>query len=228
MPPRTPADLMAALREQLGFLAASVDTYDKGQISEAKRLAVTARLLIHQTPRSPSLFGQLGSAAPLLPDTRPVRPPAGMPSVIETSLLAPICADGKVRPLCLVREPPPTVPFGPWQEWLRQDVILMPASGDLGPSNVTRHDIVKRLANKEGGAHLDPHAASTDHWITRGSHSTASGWDIVVMPPDAGPPTVDHPGRLVREVEGQLIAPTMRQIAHELLVGCVRMFTDSA
>jgi hypothetical protein len=52
-------DLVAHLKDQVGFLRASGAAYDAGQHSEAKRLASTIRLLVHDTSRSTSLLRQL-------------------------------------------------------------------------------------------------------------------------------------------------------------------------
>jgi hypothetical protein len=45
----TPADVQVHLNEQLGFLERSVAAFDQGYEDEAKRLAVTLRVLLHDT-----------------------------------------------------------------------------------------------------------------------------------------------------------------------------------
>jgi hypothetical protein len=47
------------LKEQLDFLITSCDLYDRGKLSEAKRIAATIRILFHDTKHSRSLLGQL-------------------------------------------------------------------------------------------------------------------------------------------------------------------------
>jgi hypothetical protein len=62
MSPRRPqsrAELKAHLEEQLTFLKSSGVLYDRGVEAEAKRLAVAARVLLHDTASSKSLLGQL-------------------------------------------------------------------------------------------------------------------------------------------------------------------------
>jgi hypothetical protein len=61
----SPAELQTHLDEQLGFLERSSAAFDEGYEDEAKRLAVTLRVLLHETTQSHSLLRQLG----LLPDT---------------------------------------------------------------------------------------------------------------------------------------------------------------
>jgi hypothetical protein len=53
-------DFREHLIEQLGFLASSAAEYDAGTESEAKRLATTIRVLVHDTSRSRSVLTHLG------------------------------------------------------------------------------------------------------------------------------------------------------------------------
>lgn len=55
----TTDDLEAHFSEQLGFLDRSAASFDAGFESEAKRLAHTIRILVHDTGTSHSLLGQL-------------------------------------------------------------------------------------------------------------------------------------------------------------------------
>jgi peptide subunit release factor RF-3 len=50
----TRQDLIRQLRDQVAFLRASGASFDAGMESEAKRLATTIRVLIHDTARSQS------------------------------------------------------------------------------------------------------------------------------------------------------------------------------
>lgn len=56
---RTKADLDQRLGEHLEWLRASAERYDARHTSEAKRMAVTIRSLVHDTPVSKSLLTQL-------------------------------------------------------------------------------------------------------------------------------------------------------------------------
>ena len=44
---QTDPELMEHLHEQMGFLRRSAEHYDAGDFSEAKRLATTLRVLLH-------------------------------------------------------------------------------------------------------------------------------------------------------------------------------------
>lgn len=67
--PITPVDLQRHLNEQLGFLERSTASFDQGYEDEAKRLAVTLRVLLHETAQSHSLLGQLGRRQGAFVDT---------------------------------------------------------------------------------------------------------------------------------------------------------------
>ncbi len=53
------ADLENLLQEHLAFLQASAAAFDTGFEAEAKRMAVTLRVLLHDTAQSHSLMGQM-------------------------------------------------------------------------------------------------------------------------------------------------------------------------
>lgn len=58
--PQSVAELKEQLSDQMGFLLASAEAFDGGDVSEAKRLAVALRVLLHESKQSHSLLGQLG------------------------------------------------------------------------------------------------------------------------------------------------------------------------
>ena len=53
-------DLGSHLNDQLEFLRRSSESFDGGFEGEARRLAVSLRILLHDTEKSSSLLGQLG------------------------------------------------------------------------------------------------------------------------------------------------------------------------
>src|SRR5690606_13004531 len=57
---QTKAELIAHLDDTVGFLGASSEAFDAGKTGEAKRLAVSIRVLVHDTANSKSLLGLLG------------------------------------------------------------------------------------------------------------------------------------------------------------------------
>jgi hypothetical protein len=57
---QTDPELMEHLYQQIAFLRRSASQYDNGEFSEAKRLATTLRILLHDSHTSKSLLTQLG------------------------------------------------------------------------------------------------------------------------------------------------------------------------
>jgi len=62
---RSYSELLAKLRSQVGFLERSSALFDEGNEDEGERLALGARLLLHDTDHSDSLLGQLRVKAAL-------------------------------------------------------------------------------------------------------------------------------------------------------------------
>jgi len=54
--PQTEEELRDQLKDQIHFLIESSNAYDSGSASEAKRLAVAIRILVHDTDISRSLL----------------------------------------------------------------------------------------------------------------------------------------------------------------------------
>ena len=145
-------ELRAHLREQIGFLKSSADAFDRGELPEAKRLAVALRILIHESPTSHSLLGQLGQRdrdfcslsyganrqGNLLPGSNLL--------VMVKSLLTP------TEPLRYMA-PLDDAPLGsvPLSEWWEAPVFWHPDGLTL-----SRRQLVLSVANKDGGAHVDP------------------------------------------------------------------------
>ena len=84
----------------------------------------------------------------------------------------------------------------PFEQWWNEVVIK-----DRGGNTFTRKDIVLTMANKEGGAHVDPNLNESYANLTR---FNAQGWKVIT-------------GGTVTVPENSITAASMRQIAHEML-----------
>src|SRR4051812_40153622 len=71
---QTRSQLEAHLAEQLEFLKVSASSFDAGHLGEAKRMAVTARILLHQTANSQALLAQLGMRRDFVDSAYPYDP----------------------------------------------------------------------------------------------------------------------------------------------------------
>ena len=140
-------ELRKHLDDHLGFLRTSAELYDKGSLAEAKRLAVSIRVLVHDTKNSKSLLGQIGLKTSAFIDTALERPRDIVTSyagLVGTSLgsgrskYVPHLDSGESK----------SVSF---EKWWKAPVII-----DFKQREITRQRLILAVANKDGGAHIDP------------------------------------------------------------------------
>ena len=229
---QTDEDLRNHLCDELRFLRASAASFDGGQEGEAKRLATTVRVLLHDTKQSESLLQQLklkqaigmyNTAHPFNPNN--LAPHQGLvvmrmdvPPNVGGSLTVTLLGEGQPytdappdKPRARVAYVPRVhMPDGPWAPtrvpfttWW-EEIVIKDRQGNV----FTRKDIVLAMANKEGGAHVDPKLDEAYAKLTR-FHS--QGWqvrtDTIRQPPD-----------------NSLVAASVRQIAYEVLVSIEQSF----
>jgi hypothetical protein len=151
---RTQGELVEHLRRQIRFLVRSADAYDQGDEAEAQRLAVVVRTLVHDTRVSRSLFVQLGLVGLLeFVDTARAIYPGDMmapPGLVQVQFST---NPPRGRYIAGLGDLPPDrlghrTPFSVW--WSRR--ITRPRNG----VEYSRADMVLAVANREGGAHVDP------------------------------------------------------------------------
>jgi hypothetical protein len=148
-------DIQKHIREQIAFLKSSANAYDNGFRGEAKRLAVTIRILVHNTKKSQSLLTQLQLKHLLFFDTAVAYNPNNYFSYCGLAIVTISPTEGgEFIPLCLA---PPGMPgvSSPKQiqfdSWWNAKVIV-----DQTRKEYTRRDLVLTVCDREGGAHVDP------------------------------------------------------------------------
>jgi hypothetical protein len=179
---RSREQLLELFDEQIDYLESSNKLFDGGKIAEAKRLAVPLRVLFHHTSRSHALLNQLGLNETLTwvdsagrPDPNNLLPEWGL---VQSGINI---EDGKATPLFrapLGDRPPKMIRTGslrlsrgsriPFEEWWTEHVVK-DADGPL----FSRKDFVLALANKEGGAHVDPEILQSYNKI---ANLNSMGW----------------------------------------------------
>lgn len=166
--------LLASLAEAREFLSASSNSYDHGFEAEAKRIAVSLRMLLHDTSASHSVLEQLRvkRAIHWVDTADPINPRNLIPShpglvIMQSHWTGERAIGTYVAPLGNV--PPERLhalkPFTPWWE--------TPVMRDGDRETWSRRDLVLTLANKEGGAHVDP---SLDDKYERMVTGNGLGW----------------------------------------------------
>jgi hypothetical protein len=194
--PRTQADLDAQLIQQLNFLERSSESFDNGFVDEACRLAVTLRILLHDTKNSHSLLDQLGKKNIRFYDSAADDFPGNVMRSYHglTSIRVSFDEGEKTRyrPRLDVSGDVEMLEFEPW--W--NAVVIR----DAAERTLSRKDLVLSMANQDGGAHVDPELDEVYALISRynslGIEVTANGSTTPV-------PNVE--------------LASVRQIAHEVL-----------
>lgn len=143
-------ELESHLDEHLGFLKASADAYDRGFDGEAKRIAVSIRVLVHDTRNSKSLLGQLDrksgqfvdSAIPITPGNKSTHSGLVVVSIIP--------GNGAKYVAFLDDRPGGQAAYTDFDTWWSTPVFV-----DYQGRALTRKDLVLTVANQDGGAHVD-------------------------------------------------------------------------
>ena len=190
---QTEPALRQHLDDQLGFLEQSSASFDRGYEGEAKRLAVSIRVLLHNKGQSKSLLGQLGLKDTLYWDTS-----TGFEKGTDLFDITIVVKhfDGVNAKYCPVfdKTPVPMVQTD-FEKWWNTPVIR-----DAKNQTFTRKDLVLYIADQDGGAHVDP-ALDTKYAVL--SRKNSLGWSYFE---GATKKPLSMPERA-----------SIRQIAHELL-----------
>lgn len=199
----TDADLMRHLSEQLGFLEDSGRAFDEGRDGEAKRLAVTLRVLLHDTEKARSLLSQLGRKSGLFWDSAgPDNPRNLLPfGGLVGMRIGP--ADGRYFALL---DDTPIGRHVAFDEWWNAVVFR----DQSRTTTLSRRDLVLTAANQDGGAHVDP---ALDERYARFARDNAMGWSY-------------SDGQTEKPMDGA-VGVAIRQIAHEVLRSLVPGYRKS-
>lgn len=160
------------LQDQLAFLERSCDAFDDGYADEFKRLAVTLRVLFHDTATSHSLLHQLGmKGGEFISYSRPID---GRNLLVDWPLaIVTLGAGGTGLVPALDKDDAFKRKLG-FDKWWTELVYRDPQAG----VELTRKDIVLIAANQDGGAHVDPEIDE------RYAHLVKLGVGLLAQTPD--------------------------------------------
>lgn len=198
----TAAELDDHLVEQVGFIDASCRGYDEGQRAEAKRLATTIRVLVHDTDKNVSLLHLMGvknklaylDGAKHLPKPNP---PAQILTQSGIAGLAVVAMRGSGATFYVPAyeaggvDPNTSTTFDIWWE--------TPTCHDIKGNAFSRRHFILWLANKDGGAHVDSKLPPTYHQLVR---ENSMGW--------VSPDPADHPAHACARQIAEELRSTLR------------------
>lgn len=194
--PQSTSELEQHLSDHIGFLKGSADAFDRGLDGEAKRLAVSLRVLCHDTGSSHSLLGQLALLSKPFVSTAI---PFDARNVSTHNGLAMIAARGRETVYIPMLDTVPMHRRMSFADWWGEIVFVDDRRG-----KVSRKGLVLAVANQDGGAHVDPALNET---YARLSRHNSLGW---VIKAGAEELPIPKPERAA-----------VRQIAHEVLSSLV-------
>jgi len=173
-----PSRLKKILREQYNFLKKSCEEYDRGDKSEAKRIAVVLRVLVHEASRSKSLISQLEDIGyqPVKILSRNQGFSPGLLFYVGATVQA---QNGNVSFEPMLDLTHPALKPIPISDWWNQGTLL------INGIPFTRKDITLSLVNKEGGAHVDQVQDENFRRLTEG--------DLAILQ--------NHKGKVVGDIE---------------------------
>lgn len=198
--PLTLEELQAHLDEQLEFLRSSASGYDRGFTGEAKRLAVTLRILLHEGRTSRSLLGQLGRREDMSLITTAI--PHSPRNVGTHGGLVFVAARGEASEYVAMLDQVPFRGWLPLDKWWHQPVFV-----DDRKAVLARRDLVLTASNQDGGAHVDP---TLDETYSRLSKQNSLLWSYVEGADLTPIPNAER--------------AAMRQVSHEVLATLIPGF----
>jgi hypothetical protein len=147
-------DFKEYLRMHLNFLIKSATAFDQGEIDECIRMAVSIRVLLHDTRNSRSLLTHLNAKTIFLTSTCQQIPETAISSgstmVFTRTMMTP--SGPRAQVWASLDDGPPVSYHLKAEDWWTQTVIVLPRGRDR---RVSRKDIILVAANKDGGAHVD-------------------------------------------------------------------------
>lgn len=210
------------LKEQIHFLNKSSESYDAGEYIEAKRLATHLRILLYDRPFSHSLLTQLKKHnikfwnSSYVTDDRFCRPMFSLLFISKNANNEPIYEP--ILDRAISENIRPKIDF---ESWWNQTVII----DNNGKNKFSRKYLLLKVAQEDGGAHVDPSLDKQYVALSRENSLGIKGiinekkidWDAY----DLGLADADY-----ADMKNKPELATIRQIAYEVLITLKDEFPD--
>jgi hypothetical protein len=198
---QTSEDLITHLKEQIDFLERSAKAYDEGYVSEAKRIATTLRVLLHDTKNSTSLLKLLGKNRIKFYNSS-MNYESGLAPKMKLIIMV-IKGHEEYFDDAFYKAPLDNLPPGTnvnkkndFLQWWNQVVII-----DQKKNKFSRKDLVISVSNQDGGAHIDPKLDNKYADLTR---FNSLGWLLIT-------------NNVEKKFSTNPELASIRQICHEVL-----------
>lgn len=190
-------ELLKHLQDQIDFMIRSSKSYDQGIVGEARRLAVSIRILVHDTNRSTSLLTQLNKKQIAFLDTAtPYNKNNALASDCLTVMRLTSKGAAYIAPLSHLSPSRANIKI-PFDNWWSRNIVYK----DINNNFFTRSSIVLNVSDKDGGAHVDP---NLDEAYAKFSRFNTMGWKL-------------FKGGISEEFNNTPVLPSIRQITYEVL-----------
>jgi hypothetical protein len=193
--PQSQAELQGHLQDHIEFLQSSANAFDNGFEGEAKRLAASLRVLLHDSKNSVALLTQLGKKGSKFWDTAISQTPGNLSSHNGLAVMVLNPSKGASYQAFLDEHPGDEPRLRSFEEWWKCVVFV-----DGKQNSLTREQIVLCVAEQNGGVHVDPALSPIYAALSR---QNSLGW-------------MSHDGKGSRPLEGPERS-ALRQITHEVL-----------
>ena len=207
---QTKAELLNHMKEQISFMLASAESYDHGFEGEARRLAVSIRILVHDTSQSKSLLTQIGKKDIGFLDTASSFNannllPINCLTMMRLTSKNGVASGSYIAPLDNLSPARANVKI-PFDNWWSGNIIYR----DNRRNTFTRKHLVLNVANTDGGAHVDP---KLDKAYAQFSRFNTLGWKV-------------FKSGIAEDFANTPVLPSIRQIAQELFKTLKDEFPD--
>ncbi len=199
----TKEDLKNILKTQIEFLKSSCYLYDEGRIEEFLRIALTLRVLLHDTKSSNSLLNQLDIKSKiqyLSTHDESLISDKWISSLTtfqtEGDVANTLTKKSKIIPRKTTITKEEKINFRNW--WEMENVLIFKGI------NWTRRKLVLAASNKLGGAHIDPTPKKDLIIINQKTGLIITMINGIKFAPK-------------REIDGDQFSATIRQIGYEFL-----------
>ena len=219
MPERlTRDDLIVKLQEQIELLQLNAENYDKGKTVTTLQIATGIRVLFHDTPKSTSLIKQICDIDGVdknsfqMVSTKETEDDTKF-FIFGDALIGVEICNGEMK--CIPKLAESEQFLVPFSEWWSEDVVKNVSNGIENATWISREDLIKLHANKEGGSHVDN---KKDKRITDVSSKEALGWTFFKLAINGERTEVDP------SIDQK--KATIRQVCYEVLISLYNHFPE--